>query len=53
VWEFGLINSMIEMIWKNRTQIISGCEQNGSRRKRFRKPERSDVDVALLKWFKQ
>jgi hypothetical protein len=53
VWEFGLINSIIQTIWKNRTKIISACEQNGSRRKRFRKPERRDVDVALLKWLKQ
>jgi hypothetical protein len=53
VWECGLINSMIETIWKNRTQIISACEQKGWRRKQFRKPERYDIDVTLLKWFKQ
>ena len=28
-------------------------EQNGSRLKRFRKPERSDVDEAMLSWYKQ
>ena len=28
---------------KNRTEVISAFEQNGSRIKRFRKPERSDV----------
>jgi transposase-like protein len=28
---FGLINSTIQMIWKNRTKIISAFEQNGSR----------------------
>jgi hypothetical protein len=28
---------------KNRTEVIGGFEQNGSRIKRFRKPERSDV----------
>jgi hypothetical protein len=27
--------------------------QNGSRIKRYRKPERSDVDEALLQWFNQ
>jgi hypothetical protein len=42
-WEFVLINSMIQTIWKNRTKIISACEQNGSRKKRFRKPEPSDT----------
>ena len=52
VWEFGLINSIIQMIWKKRTKIINAYEQNESRMKRFREPERSDVDVALLKWFK-
>ena len=41
--EFGLINSIIEMICKNRT-IFSESEQKGSRTKRVRRPERSDVD---------
>ena len=49
VWQLGLINSVIQMIWRNRTKIISAFEQNGSGIKRFRKPERSDVDVELLK----
>jgi len=44
---------MIQTIWNNRTRITSAFEQNGSRIKRFRKPGRSDVDEALLKWFKQ
>jgi hypothetical protein len=51
--EFGLVNSIIQTIWKNRTKIIRAFEQNGSRIKRSRKPERSDVVEALLKWFKQ
>ena len=45
--EFGLVKSVIERIYQNRTKIISAFEQNGSRIKRFRKPERSDVDEAL------
>ena len=45
--EFGLVNSMIERIYQNRTKIISAFEQNGLRIKRFGKPERSDVDEAL------
>jgi len=32
---FGLVNSTIQKICKNRTKIISEFEQNGSRVKRF------------------
>ena len=46
--EFGLVNSTIQKICKNRTKIISAFKQNGSRIKRFRKPERSDVSEALF-----
>ena len=28
-WEFGLVNSMIQKIWKINTKIISAFEQNG------------------------
>ena len=34
-------------------KIISAFEQNGFRIKRYGKPERSDVDEALLRWFEQ
>jgi transposase-like protein len=51
--EFGLVNSKIQTNWKNRTKIISAFEQNGLRTKRLRKPEWSDVNGALIKWFKQ
>jgi len=51
--EFGFINSTITKIWKNKTKIISALEQKGSRIKQFWKPEQSDVDEALLKWFKK
>jgi hypothetical protein len=51
--EFGLVNSTIRAICKNRTKIISAFDQNGSRVKPLPKPERSDVDEALLKWFNQ
>jgi hypothetical protein len=37
--EFGLINSVIQIIWKNRNRIISGVAWNGQRIKQFRKPE--------------
>jgi len=42
----------IQKICKNRTKIISEFEPSGSRIKRFRRPERSDVDEMLLKRFK-
>jgi transposase-like protein len=51
--QFGLVNSTIKKIWKNRTKIIRAFEQNGPRTKQLRKPEPSDVNEALLKWFKQ
>ena len=51
--EFGLVNYIIQNMWKNGTKIISALERNGSNIKLFREPERSDVDEALLKWFKQ
>jgi hypothetical protein len=33
--------------------MIGAFDENRSRIKGFRKPERSDVDEALLKWFKE
>jgi hypothetical protein len=33
--EFGVINSMIQIIWKNRNRIISDVEQTGLRIKQF------------------
>jgi len=52
-WEFGPVNSTTQTIWKNRTKIISAFEQNRSRTMRFRKPEQSDVEKALLMRFQQ
>jgi hypothetical protein len=37
--EFSLVNSMIPMMWKNRTTVISASEKNRSRIKQFQKPE--------------
>jgi hypothetical protein len=51
--KFGLLNSTIQNICKNRNKIIGAFEQNGLRIERFRKSERSDVNEALLKWFEQ
>ena len=36
-WEFGLVTSMIQIIWKMNTKIISAFEQNGSRIKQISK----------------
>ena len=47
--DFDLLSTTIQMICKNRTKIINASERNGSRNKRFRKSERSDVDEARLK----
>ena len=46
--EFDLVNSKFQKIWKNRSNIIDAFEQNRKRTKRFRKPERTDVDEALF-----
>ena len=49
--KFGLVNSTVLKIRKNGTKIISVLQQNGQKIKRLRKPERSDLDVALIKWL--
>ena len=49
--KFGLVNSTVETIWKNRPKLLVRLNRRGSRIKRYRRPERSDVDEALLKWF--
>ena len=51
--EFGVVNSMIQMMSKNRTKIFSAFERNISRIKGYSKTERIDVDEALLKWLQQ
>lgn len=53
--EFGLINSTIEKICKNRTKIPCAFwnELNRSRIKQLGKPESGDVNEALFKWFRQ
>jgi len=51
--EFSLVISTIQTIWENRTKIVSVFAENGSRIKRFGKPERTDVTKALFKLFKE
>jgi hypothetical protein len=51
--KFGLVNSTIQMVRKLRTNIVSAFGRNGRRIKRFRKPERSDIDEVLINCFKQ
>ena len=43
--------SAIQKIWRNITKIVNAFKQNGSTVKLLRKPERSDVDEAVLNWF--
>ena len=45
--EFGLVNSIIQMICENRAIIISGFEWNELRIKLFWKLERSDIGEML------
>ena len=47
--KFGLMNSTVRRIWEDRTKLL--MRLNGSRIKRFRKPERSDAVDVLLKLF--
>ena len=47
-----MVSSTIHTVWKKRARVINASEQNGSGIKRFRKPERRDVDEGLLMWFK-
>ena len=49
--EFGLVNSTIQKICKNGNKIIGAFEPSASIIKRFRKPERINVDKTLLKLF--
>jgi len=46
--EFGVVSSIV---CKHRTLKISAFELNGSRIKRFRKPERFDAGKAWRTWF--
>jgi hypothetical protein len=41
--EIVLVNSMIQIICKNRTAVVSAFEHNGSGIKQLRRSERSDV----------
>jgi hypothetical protein len=52
-WKFGLVNSTVQWICKNRIKVISAFGRNGSRIERFRKPKCSEVDEALLQWYQQ
>jgi hypothetical protein len=47
--EFGPVIYTIQKSWKNGTKLITERIANEA----FRKPERSDVDEALHKWFKR
>jgi hypothetical protein len=50
--KIGLVNYTFQSIWENKTILINAFEQKGFRIKRFRKPERSDVNGVLLNLIK-
>lgn len=51
--EFGLVNSTVGSILKNKEKILKAFNEDGENVKRIRGCERTDIDAALLKWFKQ
>lgn len=51
--EFGVVNSTIQMIWKHNTKTVSKFERMDQEYSDCFKPEWSDFDKALLKWFEQ
>jgi hypothetical protein len=48
--KFGLVNSTVQWICKNRIKVISAFERNVLTIKRLRNPVRSGVNEALLYW---
>jgi hypothetical protein len=48
-WLFGFVKRTVQRMWKTESKVLLCAEQNGARIKRFHKPERSDVNEALLK----
>lgn len=51
--EFGLVNSTVGSILKNKEKILKAFKEDGENVKRIRGCERTDIDAALLTWFKQ
>lgn len=51
--EFGLVNSTVGTIIKNKEKIVKSFNEGGSQAKKIRFCEKPDVDSALLKWFSQ
>lgn len=50
--KFGLSASTTSTIWKNRGTILLAFENNQTNCKKIKKCEKSDIDAALLSWFK-
>lgn len=50
--KYGLSASTISTIWKNRESSLSAFENNLTKCKKLKKCDKTDVDAALLSWFK-
>lgn len=50
--KYGLSTSTVSTIWKNREIILAAFENNQSNCKKLKKCDKSDLDEALLTWFK-
>lgn len=50
--KYGLSASTISTIWKNRESSLSAFEKNLTTCKKLKKCDKTDVDAALLSWFK-
>ncbi|GJQ76772.1 hypothetical protein Trydic_g15612 [Trypoxylus dichotomus] len=51
--QFGLVNSTVGTIIKNKEKILKSFDEGGAQAKKIRLPEKPDVDSALIKWFSQ
>uniref|UniRef100_A0A1B6C4M0 HTH CENPB-type domain-containing protein n=1 Tax=Clastoptera arizonana TaxID=38151 RepID=A0A1B6C4M0_9HEMI len=51
--EFGLVNSTVGSILKNKNKILKAFQEDGENSKRIRGCGRIDIDAALLKWLRQ
>jgi hypothetical protein len=51
--KFNLSPSTVSTLWKNKKAILSAPENNLTTDKKMRKCDLSNVDQALLEWFKE
>ncbi|KRZ04069.1 Tigger transposable element-derived protein 4 [Trichinella zimbabwensis] len=51
--QLGLSQSTVSSIWKNRSALLDAHENGVTSAKRFRLCEKTDIDEALLQWFRR